>query len=155
MALDLSRHQERPVVWENETLTRLNPDDFEDRAAYSDIATGCKITAARYEALYQSEYYKATRDFVIHTNDGAYAGHLAWWVDETGQAANLETVATVPAYRRRGIMRRAILDGLNTLKAEGIRYAYVSTSARNPARFLYEGVGFSQLGKTYLYEKRL
>jgi ribosomal protein S18 acetylase RimI-like enzyme len=88
-------------------------------------------------------------------NGGAFAGHLTWWVNETGQTASLEAVATVPEYRRRGVMRRAIREGLNMLEAEGVQYAYVSTGARNPARFLYEGVGFAQLGKTYLYEKRL
>jgi len=155
MGLDLSQYQEIPVAWEQERLARLSPSDFEDRAQYGDMATGCKIPAARYEALYNSEYYRAARDYVIRMNDGAFAGHLTWWIDETGQTASLEAVATVPEYRRQGIMRRAITDGLNMLKAEGVRYAYVSTSARNPARFLYEGVGFAQLGKTYLYEKRL
>jgi len=155
MGLDLSQYQGIPVIWEQERLARLAPNDFEDRARYSDMATGRKIPAVQYEALYRSEYYRSARDYVIRAENGAFAGHLTWWIDETGQAASLEAVATVPEYRRRGIMRRAIAEGLNMLKAEGVRYAYVSTSARNPARFLYEGVGFAQLGKTYLYEKRL
>jgi len=155
MGLDLSQYRETPVVLENEHMARLAPDDFEDRARYSDMATGRKIPAAQYEALYQSEYYVSARDYVIRSKDGVFAGHLTWWVDEIGETASLEAVATVPEFRRRGIMRRAILDGLNTLKAEGVRYAYVSTGAANPARLLYEGVGFAQLGKTYLYEKRL
>ena len=155
MGMNLSQHQEVPVDWENETLARLAPNDFEDRALHSRMATGCTTSAARYEEFYHSAYYQAARDYVIRMEDGAYAGHLIWWVDTAGQTASLEIVATVPEFRRRGIMRRAIFDGLNTLKAEGVRYAYVSTSARNPARFLYEGVGFSQLGKTYLYGKKL
>ena len=142
-------------MWEREHMARLSPADFEDRAWYSDMATGRKISATQYEALYQSEYYQAARDVVIRTCDGAFAGHLTWWTDETGRAASLEAVATVPEFRRRGIMRRAIAEGLNMLKAGGVHYAYVSTGASNPARFLYEGVGFAQLGKTYLYEKKL
>ena len=134
-------------------MEKLAPDDFTDRALHSKIATGNTVSAARYEDLYNSEFYAAARDCVIRMNGGAYAGHLTWWIN--GQTASLETVATLPEFRRRGIMRRAIIEGLNTLKAEGIRYAYVSTSARNPARFLYEDVGFRELGKTYLYEKRL
>ena len=153
MGLDLDKHQSIPIKWEHEHMVKLTPDDFEDRALHSEIATGNKIPAACYEDLYNSEYYAAARDYVIRTNDGAYAGHLTWWIN--GQTASLETVATLPEFRRRGIMRRAIYEGLNTLKAEGVRCAYVSTSARNPARFLYEGVGFAPLGKTYLYEKRL
>ena len=156
MGLDLSQYQETPVAWENETLARLTPDDFGDRARYSKMATGRATDAARYESFYRSEYYKAARDYVIRANDGAYAGHLIWWIDAAARTASLELAATVPEFRRRGIMRRAILDGLNLLKAEGIQYAYVSTSARNrPAQALYEGAGFAQLGKTYLYEKRL
>jgi len=156
MGLELAQHQAKPVAWENEMLARLTPADFEDRALHSNIATGRRTSAAQYEELYRSEYYKAARDFVIRMKDGTYAGHLTWWVDETGQTANLETVATLPEYRRRGIMRRAIIEGLNLLKTEGIQYAYVSTSVRNkPAQGLYQGLGFAQLGKTYLYEKRL
>jgi len=155
MGLDLSQHQGAPVLWENEHMAKLTPDDFEGRAQYSGMATGRKISAAQYETLYQSEYHAAARDYVIRSNDGVFAGHLTWWMDETGKTASLEAVATVPEFRRRGIMRRAILDGLNMLKAEGVRYAYVSTGARNPAQFLYEGVGFAQLGKTYLFEKRI
>ena len=155
MGLDLSQYQGIPVLWEHELLRRLSPPDFEDRARYSDMATGRNIPAAQYEALYNSEYYRAARDYVIRTDEGDFAGHLTWWIDETGRTASLEAVATVPEFRRRGIMQRAIAEGLNMLKAAGVQYAYVSTGAQNPARFLYEGVGFVQLGKTFLYEKRL
>jgi len=156
MALDLSLYQEMPVLWEHETLARLSPADFADRALYSKIATGCRTTAERYEELYRGEYYRAARDYAIRANDGTYAGHLLWWLDASGRTASLEIVATVPEYRRRGIMRRAIAEGLNMLKAEGVRYAYVSTSAKNkPAQALYRDAGFARLGKTYLFEKRV
>jgi len=153
--LDLEQYREVPVAWENERVARLAPADFEERAQHSRMATGHTVSAAQYEEFYNSGYYKAAREYVIRTNDGAYAGHLTWWLDETGGAASLETVATVPEFRRRGIMRRAIFDGLNMLKAEGVRYAYVSTRARTPAQCLYESVGFARLGKAYLFEKRL
>ena len=153
MGLDLAQYQEISVAWENEHPAKLSPEDFEDRAGCG-ISPRRKIAAEQYEAMYRSEYYAHARDHVIRTNDGAFAGHLTWWIDETGQTASLETVATLPDFRRQGIMRRAIAEGLNMLKAEGIRYAYVSTSAQNPARFLYESVGFTELGKAYLFRKR-
>jgi len=154
MGMDLEQYQEIPVHWENEHMARLSPEDFEERAQCG-ISPTRKIPAAQYGEFYNSEDYKRAWDYVIRTDGGAFAGHLTWWIDETGQTASLETVATVPEFRRRGVMRRAIAEGLNLLKAGGVRYAYVSTSARNPARFLYGGAGFSQLGKTYLFEKRL
>ena len=52
-------------------------------------------------------------------------------------------VVTLPAYRRQGFMRAALLECLRRLQAAGMNRVCVSTGETNtPARNLYESIGF-------------
>lgn len=102
-----------------ELLRRVTKVDIPIRAKYSALPTGHAVTAAEYEVFFDSEYYHAAEKYVIHLNQNdEIAGFLTWWIDESSKTASLEAVAILPEFRRQGIMRRAITDGLNHFKAQ-------------------------------------
>lgn len=155
-ALSLENYLEKNIANSSEFIERFTKENIPIRAQYSALPTGHLVTEKEYENLFNSEYYKTAEEYVIYLNGShEIAGFLTWWIDETAKTASLEAVATLPEFRRQGIMYRAITDGLNKLKLRGFQYAYVSTGSENPARFLYQKVGFQKLGEVYLFEKEV
>jgi ribosomal protein S18 acetylase RimI-like enzyme len=63
-------------------------------------------------------------------------------------------VGAPPAYRRQGLTRAVLLEGLRRLKARGMARVSVSTGISNtPALRLYESVGFRIVNKYLDYVK--
>ena len=146
--LDLIEYDETEEKWQDENISYLLESDIDSRVTYADIPTGKMITRDMYETLIASEYYNAALDYVIRsTSTNEFIGFVTWWIDENSKTAMLEPVACLPYYRRRGIMKRALLFGLNELKRRGLRYAYVSTSIHNEkSQPLYQTAGFKKIG---------
>ena len=153
--LNLSEYTEQDMIWRDENITLLSESDIDDRVTYADIPTGKKITRNMYETLINSKYYHAALDYVIRSaNTNEFIGFVTWWIEENSKTATLEPIACLPAYRQRGIMKRALFYGLNELKRRGLRYAYVSTSIRNEkSQPLYQAVGFKKIGTTCRWVK--
>jgi RimJ/RimL family protein N-acetyltransferase len=146
--LDLSEYVNMEITWQDEVIEVLSESDIDARVTYADIPTGEAITRNMYETLIASEYYNSALDYVVrNAGTNEFIGFITWWIDEDSKTATLEPVACLPEYRRRGIMKRALLFGLNELKRCGLRYAYVSTSIHNEkSQPLYKAVGFHKVG---------
>ena len=67
----------------------------------------------------------------------------------------LDSVATHPDHRRRGLARAAILRSLELLRAEGATSAYlgVDTDNHNRASALYKSCGFRKVSGSAAYRK--
>ena len=153
--LDLRKYEETIVFWQDEVITFLSWTDIDDRVKYAEIPTGKSISRNMYETLITSDYYKTALDYVVRSaNTGEFIGFITWWIDENSKTATLEPVACLPEFRRRGIMKRAVLYGLNELKQRGLDYAYISTSIHNEkSQPLYRSVGFEKIGTACRYMK--
>ncbi|MGF1569811.1 MAG: GNAT family N-acetyltransferase [Nodosilinea sp.] len=84
---------------------------------------------------------------ILH-DDNARKGHKEGWIGLLG---------TRRGYRRLGLARAMLLQGLHQLRAAGMETALLGVDSENPnqAKSLYEATGF-RVKKTYLsYEKRL
>lgn len=68
-------------------------------------------------------------------------------------AGTLVELYVLPAFRKEGIARALLMDGLMRLKAYGFHKAYLNVYALNPAKALYEEFGFSDVST--LMEKEL
>ena len=156
-ALNLSSYREQIVTWDNVKIERLSEKDVMDRAMNSDIPTHEKITDEMYIELMRSPYYQKAIDYVIREKStNAFIGFVTWWIDENSNTALLEPVACLPQFRRRGIMRKPLLYGLNELKNLEIKIAYVSTSIYNEkSQPLYISVGFEKIGTANRYQRIL
>ncbi|MGE5603375.1 MAG: GNAT family N-acetyltransferase, partial [Nitrososphaerales archaeon] len=63
-------------------------------------------------------------------------------------------VGALPAYRRRGLTRAVLLEGLRRMQAAGMDRVCVSTTHTNmPARSLYEAIGFRIINRSLDYVK--
>lgn len=95
---------------------------------------------------------KARRDLkiVVEAPDGNLAAFCGMFYESTGRFAYVEPVATDPDYRRMGLGKAAVLDGIRRCAALGATKAYVGNDLP-----VYSAIGFkpayaSQCWKKYL-----
>jgi mycothiol synthase len=92
--------------------------------------------------------YHRELDVIAVAADGVIAAYVNGWVDPVNRIGDLGPVGARPAYRRQGLTRAVLLEGLRRLKARGMDRVCVSTGVSNtPALRLYESVGFEVVNK--------
>ena len=98
--------------------------------------------------------YNRDLDIVTIAADGKIAATVNGWLDPINRIGNFGQVGALPNYRRRGLTRSAILEGLRRMRTRGMDRACVSTGVSNyPARRLYESIGFEIMNEYLDYEK--
>lgn len=101
------------------------------------------VTGEDYAALMRLPGYRPDLDVVAVPPDGVIAAYANCWLDPVNRIGDFGPVGTRPAYRRRGLARAVLLEGLRRMQAAGMDRVCVSTGVANePARRLYESVGF-------------
>ena len=117
---------------------------------------GVGTTSERYERMMNSPSYCDAIDLVIETDNAEIIAYCTIWDDPVSKIAILEPVACVEEYRRKGIMKSALLYGMNISKEHGIKYISVGTGGKNIAsQALYKSVGFLESGKYCEWQKTL
>ena len=95
-----------------------------------------------YAALMRLPGYRRELDVVAVTPDGTVA-YVNGWLDPVNRIGDFGPVGALPAYRRQGLTRAVLLEGLRRMQAAGMDRMCISTGETNtPARRLYESVGF-------------
>ncbi len=98
--------------------------------------------------------YDRDLDIVAVAPDGTVAALANGWIDPVNRIGEFDSVSTRPAYRRTGLMKAILLEGLRRLKERGMNRACVSTGVTTtPALRLYESVGFKVVNKYFDYVK--
>jgi len=106
-----------------------------------------------YARLMRLPGYIRDLDVVTVTPDGVIAAYVNGWIDPVNRIGDFGPVGALPAYRRQGLTRLALLEGLRRIKAYGMDRVCISTSDSNtPAIRLYESVGFKIVNKTLDYQ---
>jgi [ribosomal protein S18]-alanine N-acetyltransferase len=73
------------------------------------------------------------------------AGYIGFFIVD--EEAHMTTVATAPAYQRRGVAIMMIVDALRTLRTSGVKHVSLEVAANNePAQSLYRRFGFAPVG---------
>ena len=107
-----------------------------------------------YAHLMQLPGYDRELDVVAVVPDGVIAAYVNCWLDPVNRIGDFGPVGARPAYRRQGLTRAVLLEGLRRLKACGMDRVCVSTGVSNtPALRLYESVGFRIVNKYLDYVK--
>jgi len=87
-------------------------------------------------ALRKGRLYRAAWD------DATMAGYIGFLIVD--DEAHMTTIATAPAYQRRGIATTMIIDALHTLRNDGVQHISLEVAANNePAQTLYRRFGFA------------
>jgi predicted N-acetyltransferase YhbS len=123
------------------------PDEAEERAAaehdvWQPYTVG-DVTGEQYAAFMQMPGYNRDLDVVAVDGGGVIAAYVNCWLDPVNGIGDFGPVGARPAYRRRGLTRAVLLEGMRRLKKAGMDRACVSTGVTNSAAgALYESVGF-------------
>lgn len=98
--------------------------------------------------------YNRDLDVVAVTPDGIIAAYVNGWIDPVNRIGDFGPVGALPAYRRQGLTRAALLEGLRRMQARGMDRVCISTGVSNtPAIRLYESIGFKMVNKYLDYVK--
>jgi mycothiol synthase len=112
------------------------------------------ISNEDYVRFMQMPGYQRDLDLVTVASEGVFAAAVTGWLDPLNRIGDLGEVGTLPAYRRQGLMRPALLECLRRMQAHGMERACVSTGVENwPAIRLYESVGFKAVNRYLDYIK--
>ena len=89
-------------------------------------------------ALRRGRLYRAAWD------GPAMAGYIGFLIVD--DEAHMTTIATAPAYQRRGIATTLIIDAAHTLRDDGVKHVSLEVAANNePAQTLYRRFGFAPI----------
>ena len=113
-----------------------------DKAAFLDLQF-------RAQAMHYEAHYPAAASLVVEV-DGAPAGRL--YVDRTPEDINVLDIALLPPWRGRGIGGALLRALLEEARATG-RTVSLHVEQYNPARRLYQRLGFRALGSNGVYER--
>lgn len=121
-----------------------------------DIA-GFTVTLDAWRLLRQRlPQYREELDLIAVASDGTGASACTCWYDEATRCGEFEAVGTSKAYRRRGLGRAVIIEGLRRLHRLGATQAVVQTLITNaPAIALYKSCGFEIVGEDHGWTKYL
>jgi mycothiol synthase len=113
--------------------------ELEERVSvHRDAFDPSKFSLERYARVRSMAGYRPDLDLVISTPENEFAAYcIAWFSNGMGY---FEPVGTRAAYRRQGLGRAVILEGLKRLKTLGAHSASVFSFANN--RAFYESCGF-------------
>jgi ribosomal protein S18 acetylase RimI-like enzyme len=116
--------------------------------------TVANVSDQDYACLMELPGYHRDLDVVAVTPDGVIAAYVNGWVDPVNRIGDFGPVGALPAYRRQGLTRAALLGGLCQMQAWGMDRVCISTGVSNtPALRLYESVGFKIVNRYLDYVK--
>jgi len=102
-----------------------------------------RVTLEAYSRLRGAPFYRPDLDLVAVAPNGDFVSYCIIWYDERTRVGEYEPVGAHPQWRRLGITRAVLTEGLRRLRALGAERAIVLTGTDNaPAIHLYESCGF-------------
>jgi ribosomal protein S18 acetylase RimI-like enzyme len=105
-----------------------------------------------YARLMRLPGYHRDLDVVAVTPEGVIVSAVNGWIDPVNRIGDFGPVGASPAYRRRGLTRAALLEGMLRMKARGMDRMSISTQVTNTAsRPLYESIGFQIVNSYFEY----
>jgi len=112
------------------------------------------VSDENYAYFMQLPGYHRDLDVVAVTPDGVIAAYVNGWIDPVNRIGDFGPVGALPAYRRRGWTRAALLEGLRRMQARGMQRVCISTGVSNvAAQRLYESIGFRIVNQYLDYVK--
>jgi GNAT superfamily N-acetyltransferase len=100
------------------------------------------------ELMQSAPGFRKDLNIVVVAPDGGFAAYCGMWVEPRHRIAYVEPVATDPDFRRLGLARAAVLEGIRRCGREGATVAYVGT-----AMPFYLSFGFRRMHQLTLWRR--
>jgi len=94
--------------------------------------------------------YRHDLNIVVVASDGFFVAYSGLWFEPVNRYAYVEPVATDPDYRRMGLGRAAVLEGIRRCGVDGATVAYVGSD-----QAFYHSLGFKPVFTSQCWEKIL
>lgn len=138
--------------------------NIQGRADYDQLAETIRIifghgewfNADILEGIARCSFYKEDLDLVAVAPDGTFASICTFRVDPFGKMATVEPMGTHPNYRKLGLGKILIFEGLRRALKYNPTLFYIDSAANNPAaNKFYDSVGFTEDAVEYYWRKEL
>jgi mycothiol synthase len=141
---DLGEPIVEPALADGFTVRTATFADAAGLAPVRNDAFGDDWTADSYRSeVLEKPACGPEREVVVVAPDGQVAALARISIDELNRTGHFEPVATLGAFRRRGLARAAMLEGLRRMRALGMQTATVEYDVGNVAAHqLYASLGF-------------
>ncbi len=106
-----------------------------------------KYVAGRAD-VEKAPLYRADLVVMVEAPDGQFASYCGIWCDAAIPVAYVEPVATDPDYRRKGLGKAAVLEGIRRARELGVTRAIVGSGQE-----FYRAIGFRRLFAYYPWQK--
>lgn len=104
-----------------------------------------RFTVEGYRNVRAAPNYRPDLDLVAVAPNGEFAAYCLVWYDPASRVGEYEPVGAHPDWRRQGVTRAVLTEGLRRLHTLGATWAIVLTGSENtPALRLYESCGFTK-----------
>jgi ribosomal protein S18 acetylase RimI-like enzyme len=110
-------------------------------------------SAERCRSWLQAPTNRRDLNLVAVAPDGTFASFAIVWLDEANAIGMFEPVGTHPDYRRRGLAKAVLCEGLRRLKVLGATTAYVGCGTGSDVARLYESAGFTDYDEEHHWRK--
>jgi len=94
--------------------------------------------------------FRKDLNIVVEGPDGYFVAYCGTWYDQVNRIAYVEPVATDPDYRRLGLGKAAVLEGIRRCGEEGATVAFVGSNLK-----FYLALGFQQVFNSRCWKKIL
>lgn len=122
-------------------------------AVFSHCSCMTERTARTYAA---ASFYNKDLDLVAVDRHGDFAAFCTVRMDPGSGMAELEPVGTHPNYRRLGLAKSVICEGLRRLqKYQPSTMCILGAATSEAANRLYDSVGFTEKTEVHLWQKKL
>ena len=91
--------------------------------------------------------YRSYLDFCIINENNEIVSFCTLWYDEVNKYSSLEPVGTIPEYRRKGLVKAVIYEGLKQIKKIGAKHC-LSTDQQ-----FYLDIGFELYYNVDVYHR--
>jgi predicted N-acetyltransferase YhbS len=106
--------------------------------------------ASVWETIQEAPNYRRDTNIIVEAPNGDYAAYCGmWYVPENGYGY-VEPVATDPNYRKSGLGRAAVLEGIRRCGLLGAKVAYVTTG-----QTFYQRIGFKIIRASHRWRKEI
>ena len=124
-------------------------------AAHRSAFQPSRVTAKQYQRFMRLASYDRETDIVAVARNGTIAAFAKIWIDDVNKVGEFEPVGTHADYRRLGLAKAVLLEGLRRMQVWDMQTAMVisgggdGSDASAGARKLYESVGFKAARRDY------
>lgn len=114
----------------------------------SDNPEGLTERIKGYEYMRKSPDYNPELDLSVLDEQNEVASFVTLWYDDLNQIGILEPVGTIPKYRKMGLGKAVIYEGINRIRAMGAKKVYVGSDQQ-----FYHSIGFKVVNKNVVLAK--